>query len=86
MESTKLHHLPGEKGLQTRIAQCFGAFASGFIYFSFVGNERTLRRELVWRALFLPPACFLVSFLTSAGKRGLFSGNDCIYYARLRKW
>lgn len=83
MQSAKLHHLPGAQGPQAPIARFF---ASDFIYFSFAGSERALRREVVWRALFLPPACFLVFFLTSAGKRRLFSGNDCIYYARLRKW
>lgn len=38
------------------------------------------------RALFPSPACVMVFFLTSVGKCWLFSGNDCIHYARLRKW
>lgn len=37
---------------------------------------------------FIPAPCLFSGLLphTSAGKRRLFSGNDCIYYARLRKW
>ena len=60
--------------------------SSDFIYFFFAESEQAPRRDLMYRALFPSPACFMVFFLTSVGKCWLFSGNDCIYYARLRKW
>lgn len=57
-----------------------------YIFFLFAETEEAPRRDLMYRALFPSPACFMVFFLTSVGKCWLFSGNDCIYYARLRKW
>lgn len=79
--STTLENRDHRHGLLGVLVLCF------WLYLFFLCGERGApRREPVWRALFLPPACSLLSFLTSAGKRRLFSGNDCIYYARLRKW
>lgn len=85
MENAKLHHLPGEKQPQTLIAQCFGALLLILFIFPLRGVRQPQGKSSV--ESFIPALCLLlVSFLTSAGKRRLFSGNDCIYYARLRKW
>lgn len=76
----------GEGDPKDPLTGALAVCSSDFIYLFFAASEQAPRRDLTYRALFPSPACFMVFFLTSVGKCWLFSGNDCIYYARLRKW